>query len=92
MAELLTRISRPQRWDVPFGTSMSESDVDHLLTSPPFSTITASRFPPAIPLRGVLVNDTRIRKYTEGDIIVREGDYGNSAFLIMSGSVRVILD
>jgi Fe-S-cluster-containing dehydrogenase component/CRP-like cAMP-binding protein len=92
MAELVTRISRPQRWDVPFGTSMSERDVDHLLTSPPFSTIRASRFPPAIPLHGVLLNDTRIRKFTEGDIIVREGDYGNSAFLILSGSVRVILD
>lgn len=92
MAELPTRISRPQRWDVAFGTSMSERDVDHLLTSPPFSTIEASRFPPAIPLHGVLLNDTRIRKFAEGDIIVREGDYGNSAFLILSGSVRVILD
>jgi Fe-S-cluster-containing dehydrogenase component/CRP-like cAMP-binding protein len=71
---------------------MSEADVDALLAVPPFSTIQASRFPPAIPLRGVLLNDTCIRKFARGDIIVREGDYGNSAFLILSGAVRVVLD
>ena len=92
MAELLTRISRPQRWDVPFGRSMSEQDVYHLLTIPPFSTIDGDRFPSAIPLHGVLLNDTRIRKFDKGDIIVREGDYGNSAFFILNGAVRVVLD
>ena len=92
MAESLTRISRPRRWDVPFGSSMLDENVDHLLTISPFSTIEPARFPPAIPLRGVLLNDTRIRKFSEGDIIVREGDYGHSAFFILSGTVRVVLD
>jgi Fe-S-cluster-containing dehydrogenase component/CRP-like cAMP-binding protein len=92
MAELLTRISRPQHWDVPFGRSMSERDVNRLLTIPPFATTEAARFPPAIPLRGVLLNDTRIRKFDHGDIIVREGDYGNSAFFILDGAVRAVLD
>ncbi len=71
---------------------MSDADVDRLLTIPPFSTTDASRFPPAIPLHGVLRNDTRIRKFEHGDIIVREGDYGSSAFFILSGAVRVVLD
>ncbi len=38
------------------------------------------------------MNDTKVRSFEKGDIIVREGDYGNSAFLILSGSVRVVLD
>ncbi|HEY1771091.1 MAG TPA: cyclic nucleotide-binding domain-containing protein [Chthoniobacterales bacterium] len=92
MDEPLTRISRPQRWDVPFGASMTEAEVDRLLTFAPLSSFDAARFPPTIPLRGILRNDTRIRRFERGDIIVREGDYGNSAFFILSGNVRVLLD
>ncbi|HEY1583138.1 MAG TPA: cyclic nucleotide-binding domain-containing protein [Chthoniobacterales bacterium] len=92
MAESLTRISRPQRWDVPFDPSMSEAEVDRLLAIPPLSTVDQARFPPTIPLRGILHNDARIRRFEPGDIIVRESDYGNSAFFILSGEVRIVLD
>ncbi len=71
---------------------MSEEDVDRLLTILPSSTVDASRFPASIPFRGILLNDTRIRKFDHGDIIVREGDYGSSAFFILGGAVRVVLD
>ncbi len=86
------RIPRPQRWSVPFADEMSDEQVDALLARPPFSLIDASRFPPRLPLRGVLKNDTRLRLFQTGDIVVREGDYGNSAFIILSGSVQVALD
>ena len=92
MADSLTRISRPQRWDVPFGASMTEADVERLLAIEPFAAMDAARFPATIPLHGVLLNDARIRRFETGDIIVREGDYGNSAFFILSGSVQVALD
>ncbi|MEP6686518.1 MAG: cyclic nucleotide-binding domain-containing protein, partial [Verrucomicrobiota bacterium] len=92
MADVTTRISRPRRWDVPFGERMSEQDVARLLQIPPFSKIDESRFPPTIPFHGVLLNDARIRKFERGDIIVREGDYGSSAFFILHGAVRVVLD
>jgi Fe-S-cluster-containing dehydrogenase component/pSer/pThr/pTyr-binding forkhead associated (FHA) protein/CRP-like cAMP-binding protein len=88
----LKQESRPERWDVPFGLEMTQEDVRRLLQIAPFSTIDESRFPPTISLRGVLLNDARIRKFEDGDIIVREGDYGNSAFFILSGAVRVMLD
>lgn len=92
MAELATRISRPKRWDVPFGDQMSPEIVDALLEIPPFSEVDQERFPPTIPFRGILLNDARLRKFERGDIIVREGDYGSSAFYILQGSVRVMLD
>ncbi len=85
-------VPRPQRWDVPFGDAMRESDVDRLLETEPFASIDATRFPPALPLRDILKNDTRVNTYQDGDIIVREGDYGNSAFLIIQGKVNVVLD
>src|SRR4051812_23604589 len=91
MPELEIAIPRPQRWDVPFGL-MTATDVDRLLAIEPFRGIDASAFPPTVPLRGILMGDTRIGHYQAGDVVVREGDYGNSAFLVLSGSVRVMLD
>ncbi len=91
MPELEIAIPRPQRWNEPFG-QMTERDVDQLLRLEPFRSIDAGAFPPSLPLRGILLGDTRIVRYEPGDVIVREGDYGNSAFLVLSGSVRVVLE
>ena len=78
-------IKRPQRWDAPFGADMTVDDIQRLLRIAPFRDMDASRFSPAIPLQGILQNDTRVRVFQPGDLIVREGDYGNSAFLISAG-------
>ncbi|HEY4234013.1 MAG TPA: cyclic nucleotide-binding domain-containing protein [Lacipirellulaceae bacterium] len=91
MVELEIAVPRPQRWDVPFGDRMSESDVDRLLSVDPFRRADATAFPLTLPLRGVLRNDTRIVHFENGDLIVREGDYGHSAFMILDGAVRVAL-
>jgi Fe-S-cluster-containing dehydrogenase component/CRP-like cAMP-binding protein len=84
-------IERPRRWDVPFGKAMRDEDVDQLLDLPPFCDMDPQAFPSALPLRDLLKNDTRINHYPEGSIVVREGDYGNSAFLVLRGNVEVIL-
>ncbi|MEQ8838222.1 MAG: cyclic nucleotide-binding domain-containing protein, partial [Lacipirellulaceae bacterium] len=84
-------VSRPQRWDQPFSPSMRDVDVEHLLQLDPFAQIDAQRFPASLSLRDLLLNDTRIVDYKSGDFIVREGDYGSSAFLILQGNVRVVL-
>ncbi len=86
-----TPITRPQRWDQPFGPEMTEADVARLLTQPEIAAIRSDRFPARLPLHEILRNDARIVRCQPGDLIVREGDYGNSAFLILSGKVRVVL-
>ncbi len=91
MPELEIAIARPKRWDVPFDDGMSEADVDRLLAIEPFRGIDAAAFPPSLPLRGILRGDARIAQFEPGDLIVREGDYGHSAFLILAGTVRVVL-
>ncbi len=91
MPELEIAIPRPQRWDEPFG-ELTDGDVDALLRIEPFRSIDASAFPPTVPLRGILLGDTRIAHFEAGDLVVREGDYGNSAFLVLTGSVRVVLE
>jgi Fe-S-cluster-containing dehydrogenase component/CRP-like cAMP-binding protein len=91
MVDTEVAVSRPQRWDEPFGDSMREVDVDRLLEVEPFRSIDPARFPPTLPLRDILRNDARIQRFARGDIIVREGDYGGSAFLALRGRVRVVL-
>ncbi|MEZ6091268.1 MAG: cyclic nucleotide-binding domain-containing protein [Pirellulaceae bacterium] len=84
-------IRRPQRWDEPFDPAMHDRDVQWLAKLPPFAAMDREAFPASTPLEGVLKNDCRIRHVQAGEVIVREGDYGNSAFLIVAGSVRVVL-
>jgi len=91
MASSRTTLERPQRWDAAFDPQMTEADVDRLLSIPPFSKMRPENFPPRLQLRDILKHDTSIRSYRKGEIVVRQGDYGNSAFLVISGNVRVVL-
>jgi Fe-S-cluster-containing dehydrogenase component/CRP-like cAMP-binding protein len=91
MVDTEVAVARPQRWDEPFGAEMTVEDVDRLLDIEPFRSMDAARFPPSLPLRDLLRNDVRIQSFAAGDIVVREGDYGSSAFLILRGRVRVVL-
>lgn len=70
---------------------MSEVDVAELLKIEPFSSIDPKRFNKRVPLNGVIQNDCRLLDLKKGDIIVREGDYGSSAFLILFGEALVSL-
>ena len=76
-------ISRPDRWGVPFSDQMTDDDVDRLLSMPLFSPgrIDPDRFSKRIPLAGILKNDAALRRCTEGEIITREGDWGELRLL-----------
>ena len=84
-------LTRPQRWDSPFDLDMTKADVKKLLAIEEIAAIQADRFPARISLEGILQNDTRIVAFKKGELVVREGDYGNSAFLILKGSLRIVL-
>ncbi len=84
-------INRPQRWDQPFGPDMTDDDVARVLSTDLFSKMDQSRFPPNASLGDIVRNDSRLIRFGRGEIIVRTGDHGDSAFLIMSGHVGVVL-
>ncbi len=71
---------------------MSDSDVAWLRSREPFASMDAKAFPKVTPLEGILKNDCRLHRCEPGEIIVREGDYGNSAYLVIAGEVRMVLD
>lgn len=84
-------VHQPQRWDSPFGDAMTDTDVAELLCLAPFRQMDPARFPASLPLAGILRNDARIITYRHDEMILREGDYGSSAFLILEGTVEVVL-
>ena len=86
-----TILERPQRWDAAFDADMTDADIDRLLTIAPFCDMDPAQFPKRTPLREIIRNDTRILKFRKGEIIVRQGDYGTSAFLILQGAARIVL-
>ncbi len=86
-----TILERPQRWDAAFDPNMTDAAVDRLLATAPFSGMRPEKFPNRTPLREILRNDTRFLKFRTGEIIMRQGDYGTSAFLILQGTARVVL-
>jgi Fe-S-cluster-containing dehydrogenase component/CRP-like cAMP-binding protein len=84
-------MNRPRRWDVPFSTEMSALDVNRLMKRSPFKDMDPAGFPKSAQLHDILKNDVRVRQFKAGEIIVREGDYGNSAFMVLSGTAEVVL-
>jgi Fe-S-cluster-containing dehydrogenase component/CRP-like cAMP-binding protein len=87
-----TTIARPKRWDRPFGGGLSQADVERVLAQPLFDEVDPAEFGSSLPLQDILANDARRVRFRAGDVIVREGDYGNSMYLILSGRTRVVTD
>ncbi|MFL2540474.1 MAG: cyclic nucleotide-binding domain-containing protein [Candidatus Latescibacterota bacterium] len=83
------RIDRPTRWDAAFDPEMSEQDFELLMARPEIAEIDSDSFPKSVSLDGVIRYDMRVNRYKRGDIVVREGDYGNSAFLILDGKLVI---
>jgi Fe-S-cluster-containing dehydrogenase component/CRP-like cAMP-binding protein len=87
----LTHIDRPQRWSEPFGDGLTPEQVASLLGREPFSQMDPAAFPASLPLAGILANDCRLVEYQPGDVVFRQGDYGNSAFLLLAGRLQVVM-
>jgi Fe-S-cluster-containing dehydrogenase component/CRP-like cAMP-binding protein len=87
--ENATRINYPARWNEPLDPDMDAAVVDDLMTVAPFKSMSPESFPKSTPLSGILLNDSKLHQLQQGDIIVREGDYGGSAFLIVKGEALV---
>ncbi len=81
------RIERLSEEDAAFDPSFSDEDAGRLLGTVPFRDMSL----PADKLRRILRNHCRLRRFARGEIVVRAGDYGSSAFLVLSGDVRVVL-
>lgn len=91
-------ITRPTRWSEPFGAglppdqAMDDALVRRVLGIEPFRSMDPRAFPAKLPLEDLIRGDTRLMKYRPGDVILLEGNYGNSAFLLLHGTARASLE
>lgn len=76
----------------PFDDELSEAEIDRVLALPLFRAIDPEQFPAHMSLRKLIRDHARIDQYERGQIVVRKGDYGHSAFIVLSGSVAVATD
>lgn len=74
-----------------FDKSITDVDIERILSLPVFSELVLDGSPrPTV--KNLFRNHARIRQHLAGDIIVREGDHGNSAFVVVKGAVRVVVN
>ena len=71
---------------------LTDTEIGKLLSTAPFNKMDAAGFRKSLTLVDILKNDARKVSYQPGDMIVRQGDWGNSAFLVESGKVRVEIE
>lgn len=91
MAQEQVEVQRPDRWDHPLDPSASDASIKALLELPPFLLMDERRFAQTATLADILKNDSRLLNLKSGDIIFREGQYGGSAYLVLTGQVRIFL-
>ena len=80
-------IEKEQWWD----PEMTSQDIKKILSLELFEKIDPTKFPPNRSLEEIIYKHTRLLDYQKGEVIIRAGDYGNSAYLIYDGEVGVIL-
>ncbi len=91
MVQELVEVQRPDRWDHPLDPNASDASIASLLQLSPFSLMDERRFARTASLVDILKNDSRRLDLKSGDVIFREGQYGGSAYLVLSGQVRIFL-
>jgi len=80
-------IEKEKWWD----PNMSSQEVDRILSLALFKDLDTAKFPVHSSLSANIYKHTRLLNYLEGEVIIRAGDFGNSAFLIVAGNVGAIL-
>lgn len=80
---------RLRKWDTPFGEArLSQQETQSLLSLPLFEDIDPGVFPDSCPLSGIIANDGRIRRFAEGEIILKKGEFGSSIFVMIAGQAK----
>jgi len=92
-------IASKKRWSEPLG-DMSPSDISEVLETDLFRRLcpdpeSARRvlfesFGTAVSIYGIIENDTCIHTCEKGEIIIRKGEYGSSAFYLIHGKLNCI--
>lgn len=92
-------LARTKRWSEPFG-DMSPGDISDVLETDLFRRLCPDpesarkvlfeSFGTSVSIYGIIENDTCIHTCEKGEIIIRKGSYGSSAFYLIDGELNCI--
>jgi Fe-S-cluster-containing dehydrogenase component/CRP-like cAMP-binding protein len=85
------QFERPSRWNHPLDPTMTDRDLEWVMKLEPFASMDPTFFSSSASILDILRHDARISRYESGDVIVREGDYGSCAHVVLRGHVRLLL-
>lgn len=91
MSSAIAGTERPDRWTHPLSADMTDRDVAWLLEQEPFCALNPERFAADASLHDILRHDARLVQLQPGEFVFREGQYGGTAFLVLSGNVRIFI-
>lgn len=74
-----------------FDPFMDDTTLEQILSQDLFANMDPATFPPSNTLRHILRKHTRLRHFPKGVLVVRAGEYGNSAFYTLKGRLRIVL-
>ncbi|NQD35769.1 cyclic nucleotide-binding domain-containing protein [Permianibacter sp. IMCC34836] len=80
---------RASIWDVQFDPTMTPAVVQSLLAKPPFADMDRSAFPDNSSLDDILLHECALRTIEPDQVVIRQGDYGTSAFFLLTGRLAV---
>lgn len=75
-----------------YSSDLDDDAIARILASAPFAQLDDALFPAHEPLRHIIARHARLRRYVSGALIVRKGDYGSAAFVVLRGRVQVIIN
>ncbi|MAV34304.1 MAG: hypothetical protein CMJ59_02490 [Planctomycetaceae bacterium] len=86
-----TDVRRKTQSDVAFDEGLDEAAIDELVSASAFETLDPE-YRQSARFRATLKAHARVVDVQPGDLVVREGDWGNSAFFILSGKIAVEIE
>lgn len=90
MSQQGVSLKKPGRMDKPFDPNMTTIELDRIMSSELLQRLDDSRFPDSMKPEHIARNDMRLMRYRPGDIVVRQGDYGTTAYFVVKGDLRAV--
>jgi len=90
MSEAIVSVTSRRRWDAAFGSVLlADEDVSRVLELAPFRDLDPRAFGGIDALRDLVRHEMRVLHCEPGDLLFRAGDYGTSAYLVVSGTMHL---
>lgn len=86
------KIEKPQRWDYPYDPFIYEQDIEEIISCQLLSRVNQIHFPEKLSLKTIIKNDAAIQYFNPGEVIYKNGEYGQTAYILLQGEIAMSQD